>query len=104
MEKKDESDFLTLVIPEAQQYVKDTIMKDSEAHFCLYIDEYRFYAEFPLFAELGLTDDQYDVKLYSDGTLSYAKDYEITEKNVYDKYLEETKKYNEYLEKARNGE
>lgn len=102
--KKDESDFLTLVIPEAQQYVKDTIMKDSEAHFCLYIDEYRFYAEFPLFAELGLTDDQYDVKLYSDGTLSYAKDYEITEENVYDKYLEETKKYNEYLEKARNGE
>lgn len=88
---------------ELKKYVSDVLKNDSKAHFNFIIDEYRNWLEFPVFLELGLSDKQYSVKYYSDGTLSYVSEYEILKDNSYDLFLEEKEKYFNLIDDVRNG-
>lgn len=88
---------------EIQEYVKNILKKDSKAHFTLIVDEYRGWLEFPIFIEQGLTDEQYTIRYYSDGTLSYVANYEILKENKYDFFQEEKENYLNLIKKVRNG-
>lgn len=88
---------------ELKEYVKKVLKRDKKAHFNLIVDEYRGWLEFPIFLEQGLTDDQYSVTYYSDGTLSYTVQHEITKENNYDFFKEEKEKYMNLIDEVRNG-
>lgn len=92
------------LVPEVKEYIKEILQKDENAYFHLYIDEYRFYLEQEFFCKLGLSDDRYDVTIYSDGTLSYVeqyyngttyfyREYPIREPEAYELFLEEKEEY-----------
>lgn len=88
---------------EISQYVEDVLKKDSNAHFNFIIDEYRNWLEFPVFLEHGLSDEQYSVRYYSDGTLSYVSEYDILKEDSYDLFLDEKNSYFKLLESVRDG-
>lgn len=96
-------DFQKQLIPEIKEYVKEVIQKDPDAYFHLYTQEAGFYLELELFGKIGLDDSRYDVTIYSNGTLSYVVQYEITKEDKYERFLEEKNDYNEILEKIRNN-
>lgn len=99
--KKDE--FKTLVVSEIKEYVKEVLQNDHDAYFHLYTEEESYYLELELFGKIGLDDTRYDVTIYSNGTLSYVRSYEITQKDKYERFLEEKEDYNEIVEKIRNN-
>lgn len=87
---------------EMAEYVKSILKVDPKAHFNLIVDEYRGWLEFPAFVELGLSYDDYSVKYYSDGTLSYVTQYDILDDDSYDLFLDEQDLYNEIIKTIRN--
>ena len=88
---------------EMKSYVERILKQDPNAYFIVHVDEFRFYAEFPLFAELGLTDNRYSINIYTDGTLSYTRKYEIAEERKYEKFQEEKKTYEDLLKQIRSN-
>lgn len=94
---------LNNVNEEAAEYVKEILKKDKNAYFKLYIDEFLYWYEYPIFEELGLTEDKYEVIMYSDGTLSYTAKYGIMQENAYDFYKREKERYENVLDESRKG-
>ena len=86
-------DFKTILIPEIKEYIKNILKQDSNAYFHLYTEENSFYLELELFGKIGLNDSRYDFTIYSNGTLSYVREYEITQPNKYERFLEEKNDY-----------
>lgn len=97
MGELDSDDFKTILIPEIEEYIKEVLKKNPNAYFHLYTEEDNFYLELELFGKIGLNDNRYQVTLYTTGTLSYVKEYEITKKNKYDRFIEEKQKYEEIV-------
>lgn len=97
-----ESVFTELPI-EMREYVKDILKSNPNAHFNLIVDDYRNWLEFPVFLELGLDDNQYSVRYYSDGTLSYVAEYDILKKESYDLFEREKEKYFQTISNTRDG-
>lgn len=102
LEDKNKSE--ELIVNEIKEYIKETIQKDKNAHFNLHIEDSRFYLEFAIFAELGLSDNRYNINLYSDGTLSYAREYEICQAHKYERFKEEQRTYADILNKVRKND
>ena len=94
---------LNNVNDETVEYVKEILKKDKNAYFKLYIDEFLYWYEYPIFEELGITEDKYEVIMYSDGTLSYTAKYGMMQENSYDFYKREKDRYTEALDIARKG-
>ena len=88
---KDE--FAASVLPELREYVKEVLKNDENAYFTLNTEEDRFYVELELFGKIGLDDSRYEVNLYTDGTLGYVRQYEMTQKNKYERFKEEKSAY-----------
>ena len=88
---------------EIKSYVTKIMEEDKAAYFKLYIDEFLFWYEYPIFEELGITEDKYEVIMYSDGTLSYTAKYGITKEKSYDFFNEEKEKYEKILNELREG-
>lgn len=87
------------LIPEVKEYIKSILQEDENAFFNLYVDEYRFYSDTEYFAKIGITDNRYNYYFYSDGTLSYVKDFEGTNFIVHKEYkMREENGYNDFLE------
>lgn len=101
--QKDSNVFKTKVLEEMNTYIKETLKKNPDAYFHLCTEEDNYYLELELFGKLGLDDNRYDVTIYSNGTLSYVRGYEITKNNKYERYLEEKTEYQEIIEKIRNN-
>lgn len=97
--KKD----LNRVNEEVKEYVSNILEKDKKAYFKLYIDDFLYWYEYPIFEELGISEDKYEVIMYSDGTLSYTAKYGITKDNSYDFYKQEQERYNKVLKEVRSG-
>lgn len=98
----EENEIRNKVIPEMSNYVRKVLKNDENAYFHLYIDEYRFYMELELFGKIGLSDERYDVTICTDGTLSYVRDYEITNDGEFENFLKQKKEYEELVEKMRD--
>ena len=88
---------------EMADYVKDVLKKDKNAYFKLYIDDFLYWFEYPIFEELGISEDKYEVIMYSDGTLSYTAKYGIMQENAYDFYNREKDRYKKALYEAKKG-
>lgn len=99
----DNNEFMEKVVPEAKEYIKNVIETDKNAYFHLYIEEDKFYLELELLGKFGLSDDKYDVTIYTNGTLSYERDYEMTKANKYERFKEEKAKYEEIVKDIKNG-
>lgn len=65
----------TKVVEEIKDYVFSVMQKDPNAHFELYVDDFRHWIEITTLCELGLNADRYDVYYCSDGTYTYTKQY-----------------------------
>ncbi len=88
---------------EIKKYVREIYEKDPEAHFNFIVDEYRGWLEFPVFIEQGIKENQYSVKYYSDGTLSYVAKYDILKKNSYQLFKEEKESYFQLMKDVQAG-
>ena len=90
------------LLPEVKNYIEKVLKSDEDAYFHLYLDDYRFHWEYELFGSLGLSDNRYDVSIYSDGTISYTDYYESgTEKEIRDIKIKKANSYDIFLnEKA----
>lgn len=102
-EKLEIDEFKTTVIPELKEYIKQVLEQDENAYFKLYMEEDKFYLDLELFGKIGLDDSRYDITMYTNGTLGYVRQYEITQEGKYDRFLEEKKEYLEIVEQVKNG-
>lgn len=91
-----------VVLPEIQRYIKEVLQKNPKAYFKLHISEDEFYLDLELFGKIGLDDSRYEVDMYTNGTLGYVTIYEMTQKDKYDRFIEEKQKYMEIVEKIKN--
>ena len=72
-----ENEYIKEVLPEVKAYIQKVLQEDENAYFCLYTDDVRFYLESELFGKVGLDDSRFCVTLYTNGTLSYVREYEL---------------------------
>lgn len=93
----------TILSAEMKEYVENILKEDPNAHFNLIVDEYRNWLEFPVLLELGLKDDQYSVRYYSDGTLSYVTEYDLLKENSYNLFEKEKENYYSIIQATREG-
>lgn len=96
-------EFKQKVIPELKEYIKTTLKENPNAYFELYMEEDKFYLDVELFGKIGLDDSRYDVTMYTNGTLGYTREYEITKKDIFDKFNSEKESYLEIVEKIKNN-
>lgn len=101
--EQEGDDFETKLVEELKEYVKGVLEKDANAYFHLYTQEESFYLELELFGKIGLDDSRYDVSIYSNGTLSYVRKYEITQSGKYERFIEEKNNYEEIVKKIREN-
>lgn len=99
----DGNEFKLRIIPEIKKYIKEVLQEDSKACFELYMEEDKFYLELELFGKIGLDDNRYNVIMYTNGTLGYVREYEMTEEDVYDRFCVERKEYMNIVEKIKNN-
>ena len=99
----DEYKIKKQLVSEIKDYIKNVLQNDKNAYFNLYIDEYRFFLELELFGKIGLNDNRYNVNIYSDGTLSYVREYEITEENKYERFLRDKEKYYQIVDNIKSN-
>lgn len=88
------TDFRYKAIPEIKEYIQNILQADDNAYFKLYMAEDTFYLDLELFGKIGLNDTRYDVTMYTNGTLGYVREYELTQANKYERFLQEKKDYN----------
>ena len=96
-------EFKTQVVPELKQYIQNILQQDENAYFKLYMEEDKFYLELELFGKIGLDDSRYDVTMYTDGTLGYVRQYEITENEKYERFQKEKADYFEIVDQIKNN-
>ena len=99
--KSDE--FKNLVIPEIKEYIKNILKENSNAYFELYMEEDKFYLDLELFGKIGLDDSRYNVTMYTNGTLGYTREYEMTKKNKYEKFTQEKEDYIKIVKEIKNN-
>lgn len=88
----------TSIIPEIREYIINILNNDPDAYFHLYIDDLKMWAQYPIFTELGITDDRYNVTMYCDGTISYVANFGIMQDNEYEKFVSEKNTYDQIIE------
>lgn len=66
--------FISNVLSEVKENIKEIFNTDKNAYFHLYTDDTNHWLEYPLFAELGLENSRYDITYYSSGDKSYSID------------------------------
>lgn len=71
----DTTKLATSVVQEIKAWAFEKLKADPDAHFRLYVDDFRHWIEITTLAEMGLNDDRYDVYYCSDGTYQYYKAY-----------------------------
>ena len=91
------------ILPEIKEYVKKVLQEDKNAYFELYMEEDKFYVELELFGKIGLDDSRYEVIMYTNGTLGYVRQYEITESNKYERFCQEKEDYMNIVETVKNN-
>lgn len=96
--KITEEEFRKQVLPEVKSYIQQVLQEDENAYFHLYTEEDRFYLELELFGKIGLDDNRYELNMYTDGTLGYVREYEITKANKYERFIEEKNAYFEIVD------
>lgn len=96
-------EFKEKVILEIQEYIKNALKQDEKAYFKLYMEEDKFYLELELFGKIGLDDSRYEVTMYTNGTLGYVRNYEITKANKYERFCEEKNEYMTIVDKIKNN-
>lgn len=89
----DSKKFKEEILTEVKEYVKSVMQEDEDAYFHLYTEDVNFYIELEVFGKIGLDDSRYDVTLYTNGTLSYVRDFEIYRTNKYERFTEEKVDY-----------
>jgi hypothetical protein len=99
----DPDEFKTQVVPELKEYISQVLEENENACFNLYMEEDKFYLELELFGKIGLDDSRYNVTMYTDGTLGYVRQYEITQDNKYERFLKEKEDYFEIVEQIKNN-
>lgn len=99
--KPDE--FKKNILPEIKEYVKKVLQEDPNAYFELYMEEDKFYVELELFGKIGLDDSRYEVTMYTNGTLGYVRQYEITGANKYERFRKEKEDYMGIVETIKNN-
>lgn len=99
--KSDE--FKNLVIPEIKEYIKTILTENSNAYFELYMEEDKFYLDLELFGKIGLNDSRYNVTMYTNGTLGYTREYEMTKKDKYEKFNKEKEEYVKIVSEIKNN-
>ena len=95
--------FKEVIVPELKEYIEKTLKEDSNAYFELYMEEDKFYLDLELFGKIGLDDSRYDVTMYTNGTLGYTREYEITEENKYKRFTTEKRSYETIVERIKNN-
>lgn len=102
------------LFPEIKKYIKDVLKSNENAYFHLYVDDYSFHWEYELLGSLGLSDNRYDVSIYSDGTITYTDYYEsgtekvirdikIKKENSYELFLNEKESLDLIIDQFRKG-
>lgn len=91
--EQDVKKFKELVVPELKNYIDNILKENNNACFDLYMEEDKFYLDVELFGKIGLDDSRYNVIMYTNGTLGYTREYEITQKDNYERFLSEKEKY-----------
>ena len=104
LDKTSEVEILRYVIPEIVNYINEAIEKDKNAKFILYVDDFFYWIEFPIFIENNIPENLYNIIMYTDGTMTYHTNYEIMQENSYDFFLSEKDRYFNTIKKVRNGE
>lgn len=97
------NEFKEKIIPEIREYVENVLKEDPKAYFKLYMEEDKFYTELEVFGKLGLKDSKYDVTMWTNGTLGYVRQYEITETNKYERFCEEKEDYMNIVKQIKNN-
>ncbi|MCX4313704.1 MAG: hypothetical protein OSJ83_07610 [Clostridia bacterium] len=88
------------VVNEIKDYAVSVLKKDRDAHFRLYVDDFRHWIEITTLCELGLNSDRYEVYYCSDGTYTYTKQYSYRN-GPFSTYQNVVAKRNEMIENAR---
>lgn len=101
--KLEATKFKDIVVPELKEYIKNVLKEDKNACFELYMEEDKFYLELELFGKIGLDDSRYNVIMYTNGTLGYVRQYEMTGANKYERYLKEKEDYFNIVEQIKNN-
>lgn len=98
-----ENEYIKEVLPEVKAYIQKVLQEDENAYFRLYTDDVRFYLESELFGKVGLDDSRFCVTLYTNGTLSYVREYELYRENKYERFLEEKENYLKIVENLKSN-
>lgn len=82
--------FITDVLTEVKENIKEIFNNDRNAYFHLYTDDTNHWLEYPLFAELGFENSRYDITYYSSGDKSYSTEemYSYIDEDSYKAFLE----------------
>ena len=95
--------FKTTIKPEIQKFVNSVLQENPKAHFNIYVTAEYYWMEILAIEELGISENQINVTMYSCGTVDYVFNQEITKADKYETFLHEKERFEKMLEEVRSG-